>query len=339
MAQLKAKWYALGMLALVLALDALGIFLFTSGFFLTRLELDAQSSCGAIPTLAGEDLRQTQRHQCWTSNDPRFNRVILVVIDALKYEFAQWREDLGLAQERPFDNKLPVVHSLLRRKPLQSLLVPFYADPPTTTLQRLKGLTTGGFPTFLEVKDDFDSHGMEITEDNILDLLLGANKSLVFMGDDTWMALYPQQFKRAFPFPSFNVKDLHTVDNGVNKHLAEEMGKDDWDVIIAHFLGVDHVGHRYGPFHPAMKDKLLQMNAVIEDLVNLMEEQDMQDTLLFVFGDHGMTDDGNHGKLGRIILTLAFIVACRWRVKRRSRSRVVYVYPWRVDASSRSGQG
>ena len=37
-----------------------------------------------------------------------------------------------------------------------------------------------------------------------------------------------------------------------------------WDVIIAHFLGVDHVGHRYQANHPAMTDKLAQMNKMIE---------------------------------------------------------------------------
>lgn len=38
---------------------------------------------------------------------------------------------------------------------------------------------------------------------------------------------------------------------------------DDWDVLIAHFLGVDHCGHRFGPDHPAMAEKLSQMDAVI----------------------------------------------------------------------------
>ena len=38
---------------------------------------------------------------------------------------------------------------------------------------------------------------------------------------------------------------------------------DDWDVVIAHFLGVDHCGHRFGPDHPAMADKLTQMDGVI----------------------------------------------------------------------------
>lgn len=38
---------------------------------------------------------------------------------------------------------------------------------------------------------------------------------------------------------------------------------DDWDVLVAHFLGVDHCGHRFGPDHPAMADKLTQMDGVI----------------------------------------------------------------------------
>ncbi len=37
------------------------------------------------------------------------------------------------------------------------------ADPPTTTLQRLKGLTTGGLPTFVDVSSNFASS--EVGED------------------------------------------------------------------------------------------------------------------------------------------------------------------------------
>ena len=35
------------------------------------------------------------------------------------------------------------------------------------------------------------------------------------MGDDTWLQLFPSAFALAQPFPSFNVHDLHTVDDGV----------------------------------------------------------------------------------------------------------------------------
>lgn len=70
-------------------------------------------------------------------------------------------------------------------------------------------------------------------------------------------------FQRHYPFPSFNVKDLHTVDNGILLHLVPEVRRNDWDIVIAHFLGVDHCGHRYGPYHSEMAKKLLQMDEVI----------------------------------------------------------------------------
>lgn len=39
------------------------------------------------------------------------------------------------------------------------------------------------------------------------------------MGDDTWKDLFPGAFSQAFFFSSFNVRDLHTVDNGILERL------------------------------------------------------------------------------------------------------------------------
>ncbi|CAL1261950.1 unnamed protein product [Larinioides sclopetarius] len=69
------------------------------------------------------------------------------------------------------------------------------------------------------------------------------------------------------------------------------MEKNDSDVIIAHFLGVDHCGHRYGPKHPEMTRKLQQMNSVIQNVTEKLKN----DTVLLVLGDHGMTESGDHG--------------------------------------------
>lgn len=66
------------------------------------------------------------------------------------------------------------------------------------------------------------------------------------------------------------------------------MQKNDWDVVIAHFLGVDHCGHKYGPLHKEMSRKLNEMNTVIERTIEQMDE----DTTLYVIGDHGMTITG-----------------------------------------------
>lgn len=87
------------------------------------------------------------------------------------------------------------------------------ADAPTTTFQRIKGLTTGSIPAFIEAGENFG--GSEILEDNVLDQLLAQNGKITFLGDDTWLALFPDRFHRAFDAPSFDVKDLDTVDNVV----------------------------------------------------------------------------------------------------------------------------
>jgi len=76
-------------------------------------------------------------------------------------------------------------------------------------------------------------------------------------------SLFPGRFARSFPFPSFNVKDLDTVDNGVLEHLEQELLRPDWQLLIAHFLGVDHCGHTFGPKHPKMAEKLQQMDSML----------------------------------------------------------------------------
>ncbi|CAN0489330.1 unnamed protein product, partial [Scytosiphon promiscuus] len=58
-------------------------------------------------------------------------------------------------------------------------------------------------------------------------------------------------------------RDLHTVDDGVLSKLSAELASDDWDVLVAHFLGVDHVGHTFGPGSQAMEDKLDQMDSAV----------------------------------------------------------------------------
>ncbi|CAM9749750.1 unnamed protein product, partial [Laminaria digitata] len=73
-------------------------------------------------------------------------------------------------------------------------------------IQRLKGLTTGGLPTFIDFRDNF--HSPEIAEDNWVAQVRARAAQLVFMGDDTWTSLYPTYFSRSYPFPSFNTRCL-----------------------------------------------------------------------------------------------------------------------------------
>ena len=193
-----------------------------------------------------------------------------------------------------FHNAIPVFHETASNSPKNAFLLPFIADPPTATLQRLKGLTTGTLPTFIDLGSNFA--GTAIDEDNIIVQLRNASRKIVQLGDDTWQSLYPGYFEPnlTHAYDSFNVWDLHTVDNGVTEHIFPLMHPSkttEWDVIIGHYLGVDHAGHRYGPDHPAMTAKLNQMDGVIRKMIQELDDT----TLLVVMGDHGMDVQGNHG--------------------------------------------
>ena len=256
----------------------LGLLLFLNGFLLTRRVL-LQHSQGTLPSSVPKD----------------FDRVLLVVIDALRYDFIQ---PSNTSTNRSYLNQMPFVRELLEQRPRQSVLRRLMADPPTTTLQRLKALTTGTLPTFIDLSYNFI--GYEIEEDNLLHQLESNvdRRNLSLLGDDTWLALYPHvPFQHLHVYPSFDVHDLDTVDDGILQHLwtvLEETEHDRSSFIIAHFLGVDHCGHRYGPFHQEMKRKLNQMDEVIRNITTVINRWNSS-SLLIVIGDHGMTQHGDHG--------------------------------------------
>lgn len=92
-------------------------------------------------------------------------RVALVLVDALRYDFTEY--DGGIEKPLPYQNRLPVMKEMLDRWPERTRLFRFMADPPTTTLQRIKALVTGSLPTFVDASSNFAA--MELQEDNLID--------------------------------------------------------------------------------------------------------------------------------------------------------------------------
>ena len=33
----------------------------------------------------------------------------------------------------------------------------------------------------------------------------------------------------------------------MTRHVADELKKDDWNTLVLHYLGLDHIGHKGGP--------------------------------------------------------------------------------------------
>uniref|UniRef100_A0A914KL82 GPI ethanolamine phosphate transferase 3 n=1 Tax=Meloidogyne incognita TaxID=6306 RepID=A0A914KL82_MELIC len=260
----------------------ISLFIFQKGLLVKRHVLPLKSSCLDI----------VSEENCWIK--PKYNKSILLIIDALRFDFIfPYENCMGKQQlkgdEKYYHGQMPKIARLLREQPGNALLFPFISDAPTTTFQRIKALVTGSVPAFIEAGDNFD--GTKISEDNILDQLLTSGKNATLLGDETWLQLLPDRFHRHFEKPSFDIMDLDTVDDAVIANIFDEIDRSDWSLIIAHCLGVDHAGHRYGQAHAEMSRKLLQMDKLVEDLTEKMDDE----TILFVFGDHGMTSTGDHG--------------------------------------------
>lgn len=318
---------------------ALGLIIFTKSFFLSRTSFDHRSSCA--PGAAGNllkvalDLNDDEirflRENGWLSDYHRHNdyhhnvternsndgcwvprkvdSMAIIVVDALRFDFARDHLPLSVGS-RLFPGNNGQKNKTSRGF---SKLYQFIADPPTVTMQRLKGLTTGGLPTFADITGSFG--GASIEEDSWVEQLKNAHNNnkqqIAFVGDDTWIDLFPTQFDDAHPYPSFNTRDLDTVDNGCLLHLPRILDRlaglktnNDptmkapplFELMVAHFLGVDHVGHTYGPNNPHMEKKLQQIDNMLSSTLDRIDNAPEKSCIVaLVLGDHGMTEDGNHG--------------------------------------------
>ncbi|KAH7140582.1 alkaline-phosphatase-like protein [Dactylonectria macrodidyma] len=216
-----------------------------------------------------------------------FDRLIFMVVDALRSDFV-YSEDSGFQY----------VQSLIR----DGSAMPFTANArsPTVTMPRIKSMTTGSIPSFVDLILNFDESDTSSTlaaQDTWLAQIKakGMGKLLMY-GDDTWLKLFPNTFDRQDGTNSFFVADFTEVDHNVTRNIAGELENHDWALMVLHYLGLDHIGHKAGPRSSNMVPKQQEMDGIVQVLFESMASQKHLDsTLLILCGDHGMNDAGNHG--------------------------------------------
>src|SRR6201994_2582178 len=118
-------------------------------------------------------------------------------------------EDLPLPLPTCLIGKLYVTNKI--RLVRDGVAIPFtgIARPPTVTMPRVKAITTGSIPSFLDVILNFaesDTTSTLATQDTWLAEMKakGACKMIMY-GDDTWLKLFPETFDRADGTSSFFV--------------------------------------------------------------------------------------------------------------------------------------
>ncbi|KAF9892200.1 major facilitator super transporter protein [Aspergillus nanangensis] len=229
-----------------------------------------------------------------------FDRLIFMVVDAL-------RSDFVYSNNSGFE----FTQSLIR----SGGALPFtaHASSPTVTMPRLKAITTGSVPSFLDVIlniAESDTSSTLAHQDTWLAQIKAKGDQLIMYGDDTWLKLFPNVFTRSEGTTSFFVSDFTEVDNNVTRHVPGELTQSDWSAFIMHYLGLDHIGHKSGPRSPHMIKKQEEMDSIVFQVYSALEQEAHLESTLFVLcGDHGMNDAGNHGgsSVGETSAALLFI--------------------------------
>ncbi|KAG0289074.1 major facilitator super transporter protein [Linnemannia gamsii] len=312
-------WILYGILLASLACQLVGLVMFAKGFFPYKAISTTFASLEDLPlepslTVSEEGSPQT------TTVKPLFGKVVLMLVDALRSDFLYGNEsDFRLMQSLINSDKA----------------IPFtaLASAPTVTLPRLKALTTGTVPGFLDAIlniAESDQSSTLANQDNwIAQLTRSASlrnnakrepgqeekRRVGFFGDDTWIKLFPGLFFRSEGTSSFFAMDTVEVDNNVTRHIEPELEKDDWDGLIFHYLGLDHVGHSGGPKSNLMRPKQAEMDSVAHTIYSTLvkkesfteNQRDDLPTLFILCGDHGMNEVGNHGGSSRSEISTSFL--------------------------------
>lgn len=124
---------------------------------------------------------------------PLVDKLIFVVIDALRLDFVT-----------------PELTPFLYETALKSgCNFTVRVHSPTVTLPRIKSLTTGRVPQFIDVILNLGT--TESVGDSFLHQAVEKGKRLIFYGDDTWLTIYPNIFERSEGVTSFFVNDFTEV--------------------------------------------------------------------------------------------------------------------------------
>ncbi|KOB68527.1 putative GPI ethanolamine phosphate transferase 2-like isoform 5 [Operophtera brumata] len=212
-------------------------------------------------------------HTVYDSGD---NSVVLMVIDGLRYDFVT-------AEYMPFTGEL------LKNK--TGCIYVSVAEPPTVTMPRIKSperkvekaqwrrtinfwrdifanittnlvvfvqaMMTGSVSTFADVALNFGAPA--VRGDSVLRVADARGRRSILYGDDTWLRLHLDKVLK-----------------------VDEKNKTNFDFLVLHYLGLDHIGHLEGARSDKIKPKLLEMDAVVKKIFEAMLKW------------HGMRHAGGH---------------------------------------------
>eukprot|EP00899_Mesostigma_viride_P013332 jgi/Mesvir1/219/Mv13563-RA.1 len=291
-------------LTCITLLQLAGLSLFFCSFFSTSASQRGfyrSGHAGIHGTVGGADANANFTSAGDSAGAPAvYDSLVMLVIDALPVRFLDVRvitQTNGTRHELPNEAlAMPYVDKLLRHPDVHGFNLE--SATPTLTSLRLKTILTGmTVGNMMEISNCYPPR--PFSEDSLIAQMRLKGWNISFLGDDTWLKMFPGQFARSTGVDSDFVKDTDEVDNKIKSEIPKELDPGtEWNMLILHFLGVDHVGHKGGLTSQLMLPKLREMDAVIDDVHARLRARDKARgtrSLLLVLSDHGMNAKGSHG--------------------------------------------
>lgn len=187
------------------------VFLFLHGFF------PITTSINNINDEPPTHINNISLHPRVYASD--IEKSILIIIDALRLDFVN-------------TEYMPLTSRITKENGCFNIIT---VETPTVTLPRIKALTAGNVPQFIDLVLNLAS--TEILQDSLIHSFYKKGKQMVFYGDNTWLKLFPNFFTRYEGTTSFFVRDFKEVDDNVTRNVNIELEKLDWHMMILHYLG------------------------------------------------------------------------------------------------------
>lgn len=125
----------------------------------------------------------------------RCSRMILMIIDAMRSDFVT-------------KGNMPYLHTLIANG--TACQYHLQVHPPTVTMPRIKAMTSGSIPSFLDVILNLGSSKSDM--DTFLYQMIQQNQRIVFYGDNTWTSMFPNMFyRKGENIDSLYVNDFYEV--------------------------------------------------------------------------------------------------------------------------------
>lgn len=139
-----------------------------------------------------------------------------------------------------------------------------------------------------------NKHGLDENVDSIFQEAYKKGRKIVLSGDDIWINCYGSTISEAI-LAKADADTPHgtTDDSDVHQGALSFLAEPDFDILIIHYQSLDRTGHNNTPLSGKYRKKALEVDRYIGEL----EEKLPPNTTLFIFSDHGQSDEGWHGKL------------------------------------------